>query len=225
MKGIIGLEESQEITKAFRELGHEFFSCDLKPCSGGKSDWHYQDDIFQVLKDRFISLDFLGVHPVCRLLAYSGVRWLSSKKKLPGFEWTPKYKTYMNWERYEEMKVAALFFKSLLSYVQSVGKGFVENPVIHCYALEIIGIRPTQIIHPWQFGHTTKKRTCLWLVGLPKLEPTKVIPKHLRTNEIHECAPGDKRAETRSKTFPGIAKAMAEQWGDDVRVQRAVGFF
>lgn len=212
MKALFGCEESQEMTIAFRELGHIANSCDRQKCSGGHSEWHFQEDIFEVLQRLFLSLDFLGVHPTCKYLANSGVRWLASKKSKHGYEWSDKYQIYINEERYELMKSAAIFFKSMLSYVKSVGVGYVENPILHKYAMEIIREKPTQIIQPWMFGHTTTKATCLWLVGLPKLIPTDIIPKHLRTHEIHECPPGPNREKIRSKTFPLVAKAMAEQW-------------
>lgn len=212
MKALFGCEESQEMTIAFRELGHVANSCDLQECSGGHSEWHYQQDIFEVLQQKFLSLDFFGVHPTCKFLTNSGVRWLASKKPRDGYEWSDKYQIYINWERYKDMEIAAIFFKSMLSYVKSVGVGYVENPILHKYAMEIIGEKPTQIIQPWMFGHTTTKATCLWIVGLPKLIPTDIIPKHLRTHEIHECPPGPNREKIRSKTFHNVAKAMAEQW-------------
>lgn len=212
MRGIIGCEESQEVTKAFRKRGHSFFSLDIKDCSGGHPEWHIKSDFFHYIPTNVISLDFLGVHPVCKYMANSGVRWLTSKKPKPGFEWSEKYGIYMNMERYELMSKAALFFRSALSCVKSVGKGYVEQPVLHKYALELIGEKPTQVIQPWMFGHTTKKATMLWLVGLPKLTPTDIVPKELRTDEIHKCPPSKDRETIRSKTFLGIAKAMAEQW-------------
>lgn len=219
MKGLIGCEESQAVSKAFRELGHEFYSLDLKDCSGGDPDWHIKDDFFHHISKRIHVYDFLGVHPVCKFMANSGVRWLTSRKPKPGHEWSDKYQIYMNWDRYEKMRLAALFLKSALSCVETVGTGYIEQPVLHKYALELIGKKPTQIIQPWMFGHTTKKATMLWLVGLPNLKPTNIIPKELRTDEIHKCPPGPERETIRSKTFPGIAKAMAEQWGSYVNEQ------
>jgi hypothetical protein len=214
-KGIIGCEESQAVTLAFRERGFNFFSNDIKDCSGGRPEYHIKDDFFHHVPVRIHTINFLGVHPVCKFMAYSGVLHLSRKKPTPGFEWSEKYQRYINWERYKNMEKAAIFLKSALACVKSVGVGYIEQPVLHKYAMEIIGERPTQIIHPWQFGHTTKKRTYLWVVGLPKLVPTDIIPLEKRTDEIHtKMGNVPERAVFRSKTFPGIAKAMAQQWGN-----------
>ena len=213
MRALIACEASQVVCKAFRERGHEAHSCDLKECYGGHPEWHYKEDIMHLLPSMFLSLYFLGFHPVCRYLANSGVRWLTSKKERDGYEWSEEFEIYMNWDRYKKMQKAALFFKSALSYVKTVGRGYVENPIIHKYALAIISEEPTQIIQPTQFGHTTRKATCLWIYGLPKLKPTKIIPKEQWTFEIHKEPPGPNREKNRSETFPGIANAMAKQWG------------
>lgn len=211
-KGVITCEESQTVTLAFREAGHDFRSNDLKPCSGGYPELHLCEDMMHLLPRIGSTLDFLGAHPVCKYLANSGVRWLASEKPKEGYEWSETYGIYLNMDRYERMKDAALFFKSTLGWVKTIGKGYVENPIMHKYAMEIIGERPTQIIQPWQFGHTTSKATCLWIVGLPNLIPTDVIPKEQRTQDIWLASPGPERDTIRSKTFPGIAKAMATQW-------------
>lgn len=209
MEGIIGFEESQAVTNAFNENGHDFKSLDIQDCSGGNPDKHINGDFF---KQDFSEIDFLGAHPVCKLLANSGVRWLASTTHRPGYTWQPHYGKYINLERYYEMKKAALMFREVLAKVKKVGKGYIEQPILHCYAMEIIEEKPTQVIQPWMFGHTTKKATMLWLVNLPKLVPTNIIPKEMRTDEIHKCPPGPEREKIRSKTFPGIAKAMATQW-------------
>lgn len=214
MKGIITHEASQEVTKAFREKGLEFYSNDLIDCYGSNPEWHIKGDVFHVLCKNSIRFSFQGSHPVCRYLANSGVKHLTRKKITPGFVWSEKYQIYMNMDRYEKMKDAALHFKSILSWVETTGKGYVENPIMHKYAMEIIGVKPTQIIQPWMFGHTTSKATCLWIIGLPKLTPTDIISIEKRTFEIHLCPPGPNREKIRSKTFPGIAKAMAEQWSE-----------
>lgn len=209
LNGIIGCEESQEVTKAFSERGHLFHSCDLLPCSGGRPDLHIQDNIFHVLH---VGLNFLGSHPPCTYLANSGVRWLASKRPRIGFEWSEKHQIYINNERFEKMRLAAIFFRSLYSWTQTIGMGYLENPIMHKYALEIIGVKPDQIIQPWQFGHGETKATCLWLVNLPKLKPSNIVEG--REQRIWKLPPSEDRARQRSKTFPGIAAAMACQWSD-----------
>lgn len=221
MKAIFTCEESQEVTKAFRELGHEAFSNDIQECSGGHPEWHYQCDVFHLLcRPGFtLGLDFMGGHPECKFLTNAGVRWLASKQKRIGYDWSEKYQIYINWTRYAKMEKAALFFKSLLSNVQSIGKGYIENPIMHKYAMELIGIKPDQIIQPYQFGHMETKATCLWLVGIPKLQETNNVYAEMMKLEykdrakVHYCSPGPERSKIRSKTYPGIARAMAEQWG------------
>jgi len=219
MKGLIGFEKSHAVSGAFRSLGHKFNSNDILDCDN-KLDvfFHYKDDFFHIMSrvGMITSLDFLGTHPVCTYLANSGVRWLASKTIKPGFEWSDKYQIYINQDRFIKMERSALMFKNCYNLVKTIGKGYVENPIMHKYAMEIIGINPTQIIQPWMFGHTTTKATCLWVVGLPELKPTDIIPKELRTHEIHLCPPGPERQNIRSKTFHGIAKAMAEQWGGNI---------
>ena len=199
MKAIIGCEESQEVTKAFRRLGHDAFSCDVLPPSGGHSEWHYEDDIFHRLHKEHFSLQFLGAHPPCTYSANSGVRWLYNSDRS------------RNEERWEKMRKGALFTKSLLAWIKTIGKGYLEQPILHKHALEIIGERPTQIIQPWQFGHGETKATCLWIVGLPKLEPTNIVEG--REQRIWKMAPGPDRQKLRSKTYSGIAEAIATQWG------------
>ncbi len=213
MKALFGCEESQAVTMAFREQGHEAYSCDLQECSGGHPEWHFKDSIFHVLcRSEFsLSLDFFGAHPPCQFLANSGVRWLASVKPKEGFEWSDKYQIYINPDRFEKMEDAALFFKSLLANIERIGMGYIENPILHKYAMEIIGVKPTQIIQPWQFGHGETKATCLWLVGIPKLIPTNIVDG--REARIHRMAPSPERTKERSKTYIGIASAMASQWG------------
>lgn len=213
MRVLISHEASQEVTKAFRDKGHIAFSLDIVDCYGGFPEWHIKSDFFDyILPGEWREYEFLGVHPVCRYMANSGVRWLTSETPRAGYEWSEKYQIYMNPKRYKLMEEAATYLKSALSIVKSIGKGYIEQPVLHKYAMEIIGEKPTQVIQPWMFGHTTKKATMLWLVNLPALTPTEIVPKELRTDEIHKCPPGPDRETIRSKTFPGIAQAMATQW-------------
>jgi hypothetical protein len=196
---LVACEESQEVTKAFRKRGHEAYSCDLQDCSGGHPEWHIKDSIFHVLHRPLytIGLDILIAHPPCTYLANSGVRWLYNKDGS------------RNKERWDKMENGALFFKALLN--SNCGCICIENPIMHKHALAIIGTKPTQIIQPWQFGHGETKATCLWLIGLPKLKPTNIVEG--REQKIWRMAPSPERAKLRSKTYPGIAEAMADQWG------------
>jgi hypothetical protein len=213
MKAIFGCERSQAITKEFRAKGHEAYSVDTEPCMGENPEWHIQDDIFHALcYPKFtISLHFLGMNPPCTFLTNAGVRWIASQNPRPGYEWSDKYQIYINEDRYEKMVDAAKFFKACLENVKRVGKGFVENPIMHKYAMEIIGEQPTQIIQPWQYGHGETKATCLWIYGLPKLQPTNMVSG--REARIHKMPPSKDRGILRSITYAGVAKAMAEQWG------------
>ena len=206
MTGIIGCEESQEVTIQFRNLGHEFFSCDLQECSGRHPEWHIKGDIFHTLCDVKYSLgfDFGGFHPPCTYLSNSGVSWLYNKDGTK------------NKDRWEKMEEGALFFRSLLN--ANCSMLYVENPIIHKYALRIIGVKPTQIIQPWQFGHGETKATCLWLKGLPELRPTNIVSG--REQRLQKLPPSPERAKLRSKTYPGIARAMAEQWTKSSYVQK-----
>lgn len=222
MRILIACEESQAVCIEMRKRGHEAFSCDLESCSGGYPEWHIKDDIMYVMPGKIISLNFLGAHPVCKYIANSGVRWLASKKEIPGFEWSNKYRIFINNERFKKMRLGALFFKSMLSYVKNVGCGYVENPILHKYAMEIIQDKPTQIIQPYHFGHTETKATCLWIVGLPKLKETNNVYNEMMKLDykdrakIHYASPGPQREKLRSKTYPRIAQAMAEQWTEDL---------
>lgn len=201
IRAVMGCEESQECCKAFRELGIRAYSCDTLPCSGGEPDWHLQDDIFHVLHGRFITgLDLFIGFPPCTYLANSGVRWLYNSDGS------------INKDRWENMEEGALFFRSLL--YQNAEHLAIENPIMHKHAMKIIGVKPTQIIQPWQFGHGETKATCLWLKNLPMLKPTNVVAgREQRIWKLPPTKDPSERRKLRSKTFPGIAKAMAEQWG------------
>lgn len=188
MRILIGCEESQEITKACRALGHEAYSCDLLDCSGGHPEWHIKDNVLNHLNDGW---DLAIFHPECKRLCNSGVMWLD-KRNL-----------------WDDMRKGAKFFKTLLD--ANIPRIAVENPIPHKYALEIIGRKYDQIIQPWMFGHGETKATCLWLKNLPKLEPTNIVEG--RVQRLHRLPPSKDRAMLRSKTYPGIAKAIAEQWG------------
>lgn len=221
MNGIITHEESQAVTLAMVERGNNFFSCDLQECSGGRPDIHIVSDCFQAVKlldlPKPIGLDFVGMHPVCKYLANSGVSSLARKQPTIGFEWSEKYQKYINWSRYELMKQAAEHFLKCYETVRRIGKGYIENPIMHGYAMELIGIPPTQVIQPWMFGSMEQKATCLWLIGLPKLKETNNVYAEMmklpnkERQRIHWLGSG--KEKERSKTDSNIAKAMADQWG------------
>lgn len=182
MRILVGCEFSQVVTTAFREKGHEAYSCDVLPTEG-KSEWHIQCDVNEILNDGW---DIAIFHPPCTHLAVSGARWFKNKA--------------------EEQKEALSFVRELMN--APIQKTCIENPV------SIISSqirKPDQIIQPWQFGHGETKTTCLWLKGLPKLEPTNIVDG--RESRIHKMPPSKNRWKERSRTYSGIAQAMAEQWG------------
>lgn len=193
MKILAACEESQAVAKEFRAIGHEAYSCDLEPCSGGHPEWHIQDDVRQVLKSKW---DMVIAFPPCTDLASSGAAWFAQKRA------DGRQRTAMDF--------FMLFAHYECSYIA------IENPV---GVMSTQYRKPDQIIHPWQFGHPEQKSTCLWLKGLPLLRPTHDVksemmsmPKRER-ERLHYLPPSKDRAKIRSKTYPGIAKAMAEQWG------------
>jgi hypothetical protein len=189
MRVLVACEESQRVCIAFREKGHEAYSCDIQECSGGHPEWHIQDDVLKHLDDGW---DLMIGHPPCPNLCNSGVCWLYKKRG-----------------RWEKMKHDALFFKALLEC--NIPKIAIENPIMHKYAIEVIGRRQDQVIQPWMFGHGETKATCLWLKALPLLKSTDIVEG--REQRLHRLPPSKDRSKIRSKTFPGIAKAMADQWG------------
>ncbi len=152
---------------------------------------HYQGDVRDCLHDDF---DLMIAHPPCTYLANSGVRWLYDPDK-PG--------------RWTQMTAATDFFRTLLA--APIPRIAIENPVMHGHAQQLIRENWDQTIQPWQFGHGEVKRTCLWLRNLPPLRPTSVVSG--REARVHRMAPGPDRQKERSRFFPGIADAMAEQWG------------
>ena len=212
MKVLVACEESQEVCKAFRELGHEAYSCDIQEPSGGHPEWHILGDALEAVKGGCVTTmdgqghevgkwDLLIAHPPCTHLSVSGARWFSEGKKPLSL-------------RYE----AAAFF---LRFVEAdIPKIAVENPVS---VMASLYRKADQCVHPWQFGHLEEKSTCLWLKVLPLLEETKNVKEDFlklpdrERNKLYWLSPSKERAKARSKTFPGIAKAMAEQWGGDAR--------
>lgn len=210
MRILIACEESQTVCKAFRAKGHEAFSCDLKPCSGGHPEWHIQGDVAPVLLQGW---DMLIAHPVCTRLCNSGVLRLYHDGKKSGG---------INPVKWAEMESAASFFN--LFRDAPIALKCIENPVPHGYAMERIGVKYSQIIQPYQFGDDASKATCLWLTGLPLLVPTEYCEPRMVNGLLrwsnqtdsgqNKLPPSDKRAELRSKTYQGIANAMAEQWSN-----------
>jgi len=194
MKILIACEESQAVCKAFRELGHEAYSCDLYECSGGHPEWHINDDVLNHLDEGW---DLMIAHPTCTYLSNAGARFLYPKGVL-------------NEERLEKGMKAKEFFMKL--YNANIPKMCVENPL----PSKIFGLpKHTQVIQPFEHGHPFKKRTQLWLKGLPELKPTNIVDTAQSTKIAGNWfnKGGKDRQKNRSKTFPGIAKAMAEQWG------------
>jgi hypothetical protein len=187
MKVLVACEESQAVCIAFRNKGHEAYSCDLQECSGGHSEWHIKDDALKVLY--YDDWDLVIAHPPCTRLTNSGVRWLKERNL------------------YSDLKDAIHFFYVFVNYGIEGNKICIENPIPHKYA-ELP--KYTQIVQPWMFGHGESKATCLWLYNLPKLQPTNIVSG--REQKVWKMTPGPERAKERSKTYLGIANAMAEQW-------------
>ncbi len=196
MRVLVACEFSGRVREAFRALGHDALSCDLLPADDG-SPHHYMGDVRDILEDGW---DMMIAHPPCTYLALSGVRWLHEQEG-----------------RWELMREGAEFFKELLN--APIPKKAIENSSMHGYAMDIIGRKYDQIIHPYMFGEMEKKKSCLWLDNLPRLVETnnvkqemKQLPKSV-TDRMHRMAPGKDRWKLRSVTYQGIANAMAEQWG------------
>ena len=198
MKILIACEESQAVTKEFRRLGHEAYSCDIEPCSGGHPEWHIQGDVTPLLEQKW---DMILAFPPCTYLSNAGARFLYPKGEL-------------NHERYLKGMDGREFFMKF--YEADCPMIAIENPT----PSKIFGLpSPSQTIQPYMFGHPFTKRTHLWLKGLPPLQPTEMIPKdELQSTKVPGNwfnKGGKERQKNRSKTFPGIAKAMAEQWGNN----------
>lgn len=216
MNILVACEESQAVTIEYRKQGHKAFSCDIVECSGGHPEWHIKQDVLPLLKPDWIhrysdepaalgyefftedgrlhfipgKWDMIIAFPPCTDLAVSGARHFKAKQADGRQQRSVEF--FMAFTQADCPRIA------------------IENP---------IGImstkyrKPDQIIQPWQFGHGETKATCLWLKGLPLLQPTQVVDG--RQQRIWRMPPGPERAKLRSKTYPGIAKAMAEQWGGD----------
>ena len=195
MKILVACEESQAVCKAFRARGHEAYSCDILPCSGGHPEWHIQGD---AIKEAYSGkYDMMIAHPPCTYLSNAGARFLYPKGIL-------------NQDRLKLGMEAKDFFMQLLN--APIKMIAVENPI----QSKIFDIpKYNQTIEPYQFGHPFKKKTCLWLKNLKPLQPTNVLSKPESTKVVGNWfnKGGKERQKNRSKTFQGIAEAMAEQWG------------
>ena len=222
MRVLVACEESQAVCKAFRERGHEAYSCDIQPCSGGHPEWHIIGDVLQYINGycSFITeggvwtvidskWDLLIGHPPCTYLSNAGAARLY--RIFDG-------KSYIERNRFEKGMDAKEFFLKVLD--ADCEKVAIENPIPSgVFRLP----KYTQVIQPYEFGHPYSKKTCLWLKGLPNLEPTEIVePKISWVSGGSKKADGTPRSnmgttfrdsKRKSKTFPGIAKAMAEQWG------------
>lgn len=210
MKILVACEESQAVTIELRKLGHEAYSCDIIPCSGGHPEWHIQQDVLPLIDGecpfftddgashyQFSTWDMIIAFPPCTYLSNAGAKHLFRGGSL-------------NQERYQKGLEAKRFFLSLLN--ADCPRIAVENPV----SSRIFEMpQHTQEIQPWQFGHPVQKKTRLWLKGLPMLVPTNIVDYHCGCHEAGTwfMKGGKDRQRNRAKTFPGIARAMAEQWG------------
>lgn len=187
MRVLVACEESQAVCKAMREREIEAYSCDLLPCGGGMPQWHIRVDVLELLKMRW---DMIIAFPPCTHLAVSGAKYFAQKRQ-------------------DGRQQAAIDF--FMRFAEcDCPRVAIENP---------IGImsthyrKPDQIIQPWQFGHGETKATCLWLRGLPPLKPTEIVEG--REHRVWRMPPSPDRAKLRARTYPGIARAMAEQWGGE----------
>lgn len=221
MKVLVACEESQRVCTAFRKRGHEAYSCDIMECSGGHPEWHIHQDVLPLINgnctfrtmdglEHTISgqWDLLIAHPPCTYLSKAGAVRMRVKGEIVQ-------------ERYAKAMEAKIFFLKFLD--ARCSQIAVENPT----PMKLVKLPPyTQAIQPWQFGHPYTKRTCLWLKNLPLLKPTKIITEDITfwvnggckdANGNYRRCQGRKERDpvSRSKTFLGIAEAMAEQWGGD----------
>lgn len=223
MKILVACEESQAVCKDFRELGHEAYSCDIEPCSGGFPEWHINNDVIPLLNG-FIGFytqdgkfhetvynnkwDMIIAFPPCTYLTNTGNKWFNEER----------FGDKAIQRKYDRESAVEFFMLFANADCEKIA---IENP-IGCMSTRFR--KPNQIIHPYMFGHPERKSTCLWLKGLPDLIPTDIVepniiqykngkgtdsPWHMNTMSL----PQKERAKARSKTFPGVALAMAEQWG------------
>ena len=214
MKVLVACEESQRVCSAFRHRGHEAYSCDIQDCSGGHPEWHVKGDVLSLINGKctFITCDgkkhdvgrwdLIIAHPPCTYLSTAGNRWFDEKYGKAAEE------------RKANRVLAAEFFMRMVE--ADCDRIVVENPVGW---MSTVYRKPDQIIQPYQFGDPYAKRTCFWIKGVPKLRPTKILPLEVvsktsgKGSWFNNPKGGMSKAKWRSKTFPGIASAMAAQWG------------
>jgi len=202
LKVLVACEESQEVCKAFRALGHEAYSCDIQPCSGGHPEWHIQGDVLEHIRNHAEEYDMVLAFPPCTHLAISGARWFRDKVR--------------------EQKEAIEFFMAFVN--APIEKICIENPV---GIMSTKYRKPNQYVQPYEYGHPSRKKTGLWLKNLPDLKPTKIVEPELYTDkrgrtyskdflfdENGKWMPFKGQGGRRSVTYKGIAEAMAEQWGN-----------
>ena len=210
MRILIACEESQVVCKAFRAKGHEAYSCDIIDCSGGHPEWHIKQDVIPLINGNCTFKDCEGgqhtidgkwdmiiAHPPCTYLSNAGARFLYPKGIL-------------NEERLKLGLMAKEFFMRFIN--ADCEKIAVENPI----PSKIYGLpKYSQTIQPYEHGHPFKKETCLWLKNLPQIKPTNIVEVRESTKIAGNWfnKGGKQRQKNRAKTFPGIAKAMADQWG------------
>ncbi len=209
MKILVGCEESQAVCIEFRRLGHEAYSCDLQGCSGGNPEWHLKMDVQTAIKGGLLKLQDsteifiekwdMGIFfPDCTFLTISANKWYKDQP-------ARKSGTLVGEERRKARLKAISFFMDLYNcYIPKIA---IENPI---GVMSSVFRKPDQVLQPWQFGHGETKTTCLWLKNLPKLTATNIV--NGREQKLHYLSPSKDRAKLRSKTYKGIAKAMAEQW-------------
>lgn len=231
MRVLVACEESQEVCKAFRELGHEAYSADIQECSGGHPEWHIKGDCLPLINGNCTFMteggqwihiegkwDLLVAHPPCTYLTCSGERWFDTERYGKKAE-----------KRWRDRAEGAVFFMKFVA--ADCDRIAIENPV---GVMGTMYRKADQIIQPYEYGHPTRKATCLWLKGLPKLKPTEIVEpvimeyrcksgKVVRFGKgMDEAVDGQgkviawndpRTAKLRSRTFSGIARAMAEQWG------------
>ena len=207
MRVLVACEFSGIVRDAFLDRGHAAMSCDILPTE--RPGPHYQGDVRDVLGE---SWDLIVAHPPCTYLTNAGVRWLHGDY---GHKMAPT--SLVGAGRWEAMREGAAFFRLLLD--ADCPRVAVENPIMHKYAVEIVGRKQDQVVQPWMFGDPQQKAVGLWLRGLPPIIATGPICME-RHQLVHKMAPSADRSRLRSVFFPGIAAAMADQWGSVIEAER-----